>query len=82
MKRDRDDTNFRDVASRYEDRDPNCVFCKVDTKRVIAENELCYAIRDLYPVTPHHTLIIPKRHVSDFFELYQPELAFMHFCIK
>ena len=31
------------------------------------------AIKDAFPVTEHHTLVIPKRHVSDYFELYQPE---------
>jgi ATP adenylyltransferase len=72
-KKDRDKTDFRDLALRYEDRDTNCVFCQIKTNRVIAENELCFAIRDGYPVSPYHTLIIPKRHVSDFFELYQSE---------
>ena len=47
-------------------------------KRIIASNELCYAERDNYPVTKHHTLIIPKRHVSDFFELHQPEINAAH----
>jgi diadenosine tetraphosphate (Ap4A) HIT family hydrolase/5-methylcytosine-specific restriction endonuclease McrA len=73
-KRDRDNTDFRDMATRYGDRESNCVFCKIEPKRVIAENELCFAIRDGHPVTPHHTLVIPKRHVANFFELYQPEL--------
>jgi ATP adenylyltransferase len=29
-------------------------------------------------VTPLHTLIIPKRHIADYFELYQPELNAIH----
>jgi ATP adenylyltransferase len=29
---------------------------------------------DKFPVTEGHTLIIPKRHVAKYFELYQPEL--------
>jgi len=29
---------------------------------------------DNFPVTEGHTLIIPKRHVAEYFELYQPEL--------
>ena len=37
-------------------------------------NELAIAFYDRFPVTQYHTLIIPKRHVSDYFELYQPEL--------
>ena len=31
------------------------------------------AIADQHPVTRLHTLIIPKRHVSDYFDLHQPE---------
>lgn len=73
MKQDKDSTDFRGVASRYRDRHEGCAFCKIESKRVIAENELCTAFRDLYPVTPLHTLIIPKRHVEDVFGMYQPE---------
>lgn len=40
----------------------------------MAQNELAFAIRDAFPVTELHTLIIPKRHVSDYFDLHQPEL--------
>jgi ATP adenylyltransferase len=43
------------------------------TERVVAENELAVAFKDLYPVTEGHKIVIPKRHESDFFELYQPE---------
>ena len=74
MKRDRDTTDFRGVAESYKIREVGCVFCQVDEVRVKAANELCYVVDDLYPATEHHTLIIPKRHVPDFFDLYQPEI--------
>ena len=51
----------------------NCIFCNIDSTRIIADNELCFAIRDAFPVTEHHTLVIPKRHVADYLDLYQPE---------
>jgi diadenosine tetraphosphate (Ap4A) HIT family hydrolase len=35
----------------------------------VAENALALVLRDLYPVSPGHTLIIPRRHVGSFFEL-------------
>lgn len=73
-KRDRDDTDFRGVLASYQERAPDCLFCKAEERRIIAENELCYAIHDKYPVTPNHTLVMPKRHVADYFDLYQPEL--------
>ena len=50
-----------------------CLFCDFDNEELIEEGAHCYARRDGYPVSEHHTLIIPKRHVSDYFELHQPE---------
>ncbi len=51
-----------------------CPFCEVPRDTVISENELAYAVRDAFPVTPLHTLLIPKRHVQGFFELHSAEL--------
>ena len=65
-------------AESYDNRLDDCLFCDGCVERVIAENELCYAIRDGFPVTEHHTLIVPKRHVADYFGLYQPELNAIH----
>jgi len=53
---------------------PNCLFCSIETTRIIAENGLTYAIRDGFPVTEGHTLVIPKRHVDDYFGLLQEEV--------
>jgi ATP adenylyltransferase len=74
MKRDRDDTDFRPVRATYEHRECQCVFCEMPRERLVAENALAYAIRDAYPVTALHTLVIPKRHVADYFDLTRPEL--------
>lgn len=38
------------------------------------ENALAYVIRDTFPVTPLYALIIPKRHVSSYFELTSEEV--------
>jgi ATP adenylyltransferase len=77
-KRAEDDTDFRGILDSYSDRDDDCIFCNDCAGRIIAENELCIAIRDGFPVTDLHTLIIPKRHVADYFDLYQPELNAIH----
>ena len=77
-KRDMDDEDFRGVVESYNNRELNCLFCGEVYSRKIDENELCFAIRDGFPVTDLHTLIIPKRHVADYFDLYQPELNAMH----
>jgi ATP adenylyltransferase len=78
MKRDRDDTDFRGVKSLYGMRQQGCIFCETPSNRVIFQNELAFAIRDGFPVTQGHSLIIPKRHVGDYFELFQPELNAIH----
>lgn len=72
-KRDRDDADFRGIVERYEDRLPGCIFCEMPCERIICENRLAVAIRDAHPVTGLHTLVIPKRHVANFFDLFQPE---------
>ena len=51
-----------------------CLFCEMTEDRIIARNDLAYAIRDGFPVTTLHTLIIPKRHAVDYFELTKEEL--------
>lgn len=51
-----------------------CIFCSMHETRIIATNKHCYAIRDGFPVTPDHTLIIPKRHVETFFDLTEEEV--------
>jgi len=45
----------------------NCPFCNPED--IVFENSLAYAKMDAFPVSPGHMLIIPKRHVPDFFSL-------------
>ena len=52
----------------------DCLFCNIPPVRIILENELAYAVRDGYPVTEMHSLIIPKRHIPDYFDLTKEEL--------
>jgi diadenosine tetraphosphate (Ap4A) HIT family hydrolase len=40
---------------------------------VIDENATAMVIRDGYPVSPGHTLLIPKRHTGSFFDLSTQE---------
>lgn len=48
----------------------NCLFCSDQMDmRIIAENEFVFAIEDKYPVTIGHILIIPKRHIKDYFSM-------------
>jgi ATP adenylyltransferase len=59
-----------------------CLFCDIPKERVIAENTLAYAIRDGYPVTPLHTLIIPKRHATTYFDLLEEEILACNELVK
>lgn len=52
----------------------DCIFCDVPTERFLFENDHAYAIYDSFPVTTLHALVIPKRHVADYFGLTQDEL--------
>jgi len=48
----------------------DCVFCNLDKeKELISETATAIAFLDSFPVNPGHTLIVPKRHVADYFEL-------------
>ncbi len=73
-KRDTDTTDFRGVQASYGYREEGCVFCELKgSGRVLLENELAICITDAYPVAKGHSLVIPRRHVSDGLELHQPE---------
>ena len=54
-----------------------CLFCDLQTsnrERIVSENTLAFAVRDGFPVAEGHTLIIPKRHTLDYFELIPNEV--------
>lgn len=52
----------------------NCPFCNPDiTSRIVAKHGSVFAVSDIYPVTDGHLLILPKRHVSDWFSLTDEE---------
>ena len=57
-------------------KDPNnpCLFCNIKESGRAHENNLAYASYDSYPVSDFHCLIIPKRHIKDYFELSKDEL--------
>ena len=51
-----------------------CLFCSITQERIVLENDLAYAVRDGFPVTEMHSIIIPKRHIPDYFDLTTEEL--------
>jgi len=59
--------HFNQVTHKNEQ---NCPFCNPDSDReLIVETATMYAIYDKFPVNEGHTLIIPKRHIANYFEL-------------
>ncbi|MDC0046490.1 HIT family protein [Candidatus Pelagibacter sp.] len=65
-------------------KDPNnpCLFCNSKESGIAHQNDLAYASYDSYPVSDLHCLIIPKRHIKDYFELNNEELVACNELIK
>ena len=56
------------VAGRWPGKEPGCPFCEIPRQSVVAESRHALAIRDRYPVSRGHTLVIPKAHTGTLFE--------------
>jgi diadenosine tetraphosphate (Ap4A) HIT family hydrolase len=50
------------------DTSKRCVFCTLPADRILGQNEQAVWIRDGFPVSPGHSLVIPRRHFGSFFE--------------
>ncbi len=62
--------------------DTSCIFCKIVLKQapvsIIYENENTLAFLDIRPLTLGHTLVIPKAHYVDIFDVSEYELCGVH----
>ena len=65
-------------------KDPNnpCIFCNEKKNNIVDENDHAYASYDPYPVSKKHCLIVPKRHVKDYFDLSEKEILACNKLIK
>lgn len=52
----------------------DCPFCELSSSNEIAGSNIVFAVRDSYPVTPLHTLVLPRRHVPTYFDLNRDEV--------
>jgi diadenosine tetraphosphate (Ap4A) HIT family hydrolase len=71
-KGNKDNTDFRDNMAPESVTD--CKFCYHNVQgRILEELDTVVAIKDAYPVTKGHTLVIPKRHAQEYFDLSETE---------
>lgn len=56
----------------------DCIFCEIVREEAeswkVYENEDAYAFLDIHPVTEYHTLVIPKNHYENIFDIPEEEL--------
>lgn len=55
----------------FQKNSPNpCIFCNPRSNlTLLTESATAYAIYDGYPVSQGHTLVVPKRHIANYFDL-------------
>lgn len=57
----------------------DCIFCKIIKGEIpsftVYEDDLVKVILDRFPAAPGHSLIIPKKHAADLFELPEETAA-------
>ncbi len=62
--------------------DESCIFCKIVRKQapacIIYEDETVMAFLDIRPLNEGHTLVIPKKHYVDIFDIPKEQLSKVH----
>jgi len=63
-----------------------CIFCKIVKAEAkswkVYEDESVYAFLDTHPVNEYHTLVIPKNHYENIFDVPEEELVKMMAVVK
>lgn len=58
-----------------------CLFCKIIKGEIpsekVYEDEASYAFKDINPTSPHHILVIPKKHISALKDLKEADKELM-----
>tara|TARA_E500000178_G_scaffold69728_1_gene67300 strand:+ start:2103 stop:2483 length:381 start_codon:yes stop_codon:yes gene_type:complete len=60
----------------------NCIFCNKSKLNIVFEDKTFYVIRDAYPVTKDHTLIILNNHEKTYFDLEDKDIVQLNNIIK
>jgi ATP adenylyltransferase len=72
----------KEAHTEYKNHQEDCIFCKMEESRIEFEDDYIFMIKDKYPVTEGHSLIIPKRHVSSALELTDIEMLSIYHTSK
>ena len=59
-----------------------CIFCNKKKHKIVYNNRYFYVLRDNFPVTQNHTLIITKKHKKSFFDLNNKEISSLFDVLK
>lgn len=63
-----------------------CIFCQIVEKKadasIIYEDEKVMALLDIMPRNPGHTLVIPKVHRENIFEITEDEIGHLYRVVK
>jgi histidine triad (HIT) family protein len=64
----------------------DCIFCKIVAGEApswkVYEDDSVYAFLDIHPVSEYHTLIIPKQHYENIFDIPEKELTEVILVVK
>ena len=64
----------------------DCIFCKIVRGEIpsfkVFEDDKVFAFADINPILEGHTLIIPKRHAENLWEMPEEDLAAIHSASK
>ena len=60
----------------------NCIFCSKEKLNIIYEDDIFFVIRDSFPVTKDHTLIILNNHDKSYFDLRDKDILQLNNILK
>lgn len=63
----------KESHDKHLNKEHECIFCNLPTARIQYQDEYIQVLRDAYPVSNGHTLIIPQRHVATALDLTDVE---------
>ncbi|MCP4667172.1 MAG: HIT family protein [Deltaproteobacteria bacterium] len=63
-----------------------CIFCKIIKGEIpsfkVYEDDKVFAFEDINPISEGHTLVIPKNHAQDLWEIKGEDLTALHLASK